>query len=247
MPVNRRQWLRTAGGLLAGAALLSRPRTAQAASSADEALVRQLQVCTPPGDPLEALLAGNRRFAEAWQAASGLASAEQRSQRLSRIRRHDCQVDPQALSRGQKPWLGLLTCADSRVAPDLVFACGSGEIFGVACAGNTAFDEAIASLEYAVSALGVPLIVVMGHSGCGAVKAALATEPLTPLLETLVRPIRASLVSGDSLTQAIEGNARHSAQRLTSRSALLQDAVATGRLTIRSAYLDIGSGLVTLL
>jgi len=89
-----------------------------------------------------------------------------------------------------------------------LFACGSGELFQVRSAGNTAFDEAIASLEYAVSVLGTSLVVVMGHSACGAVKAALASEPLTPLLEGLVKPIRANLRSGDNLTQAIEGNAR---------------------------------------
>ena len=247
MPINRRQWLRSAGGLLAGGVLFGRPRPAQAATATDEALLRQLEVCIPPGDPLEALLAGNRRFATAWQAAAGLASAEQRSQRLARIWRHDCQVDPVALALGQKPWLGLLTCADSRVAADLVFACGSGEIFEVACAGNTAFDEAIASLEYAVSVLGVRLIVVLGHSGCGAVTAAMGSAPLTPLLETLVAPIRAGLRPGDSLTEAIQGNARCSAGQLTDRSPLLRDAVADGSLSIRSACLDIGSGLVTLL
>jgi carbonic anhydrase len=128
-----------------------------------------------------------------------------------------------------------------------LFACGSGELFQVRSAGNTAFDEAIASLEYAVAVLGTPLVVTMGHSGCGAVKAAMASEPLTPLLEGLVKPIRASLRSGDNLTQVIEGNARYAATQLTARSAVLKDAVATGKLTIRSAYFDIGSGVVTLL
>jgi carbonic anhydrase len=100
-----------------------------------------------------------------------------------------------------------------------LFACGSGELFEVRSAGNTAFDEAIASLEYAVSVLGTPLILVMGHSGCGAVKAAMDTAPLTPLLEQLVAPIKASLQSGDDLSKAVQANARHSATELTRRYA----------------------------
>jgi carbonic anhydrase len=131
------------------------------------------------------------------------------------------------------------------VDPGWLFACGSGELFQVRSAGNTAFAEAIASLEYAVAVLGTPLVVVMGHSACGAVQAAIASEPLTPLLEVLVKPIRANLKSGDSLTQAIEANARYAAAQLTARSAVLKDAVAAGKLTIRSASFDIGSGVVT--
>ena len=72
-------------------------------------------------------------------------------------------------------------------------------------------------------------------------------EPLTPLLEGLVQPIRATLVPGDDLTKAIQGNARNSAAQLTARSAVLKDAVAAGKLSIRSAYFDIGSGKVSLL
>ena len=131
--------------------------------------------------------------------------------------------------------------------PSWIFACGSGELFQVRSAGNTAFDDAIASLEYAVMVLGTPLVMVLGHSGCGAVKAAMASEPLTPLLEGLVKPIRASLESRDDISLAVRGNARSAAAELTARSAVLKDAVAAGKLTIRSAYFDIGSGAVTLL
>jgi carbonic anhydrase len=75
----------------------------------------------------------------------------------------------------------------------------------------------------------------------------MAHEPLTPLLEKLVTPIRESLESGDDLSQAVKGNARYAAAQLTARSAVLKDAVAAGKLTIRTAYFDIGSGKVTLL
>ena len=190
---------------------------------------------------------GNGRFAKAWTAASGKATPEQRMGILRTIWENNCQIDPVALAQGQKPFAAVLSCADSRVDPGWLFACGSGELFQVRSAGNTAFDDGIASLEYAVSVLGTPLVVVMGHSGCGAVKAAMGADPLTPLLEGLVKPIRASLHSGDELTQAIQGNVRYAADQLTSRSAVLSDAVAARTLAIRSAYFDIGSGRVTLL
>ena len=134
-----------------------------------------------------------------------------------------CQIDRLALNQGQRPWAALISCADARLAPEWIFAAGSGELFQLRVAGNSAFDDGIASLELAVAVLEVPLILVLGHSGCGAVKAAMGSAPLTPLLEDLVKPIRSSLQSGDDLTQAIEdGNARHAASQLTKRSAVAQ-------------------------
>ncbi|MFM7087541.1 MAG: carbonic anhydrase [Cyanobium sp.] len=167
--------------------------------------------------------------------------------KLNAIWNNNCQIDPHALAQGQKPFVALLSCADARVDPGWIFACGSGELFEVRSAGNTAFDEAIASLEYAVAVLGVPLIVVMGHSACGAVKAAMSSDPLTPMLEKLVTPIRTSLQSRDDLTQAVQGNCRYAAGELTARSTVLKEAAANSKVKIRSAYFDIGSGRVTLL
>jgi carbonic anhydrase len=232
---------------MAGAAfLMLRPEASQAAGMREKPLPDNLQVCTPK-DALTRLQEGNARFAKAWTTASATGTPEQRMHQLNSIWEQNCQIDPIALAMGQQPFAAILCCADSRVDPGWLFACGSGELFQVRSAGNTAFDEAIASLEYAVAVLGTPLVISMGHSGCGAVKAAIATEPLTPLLEALVKPIRANLRSDDDLTQAIEGNARYAAAQLTARSAVLKDAVAAGKLTIRSAFFDIGSGKVSML
>jgi len=243
----RRQVLVGSALGIAGAALpMLRPKGSKASGVMDHQLLESLQVCTPK-DALTRLKEGNARFAKAWTSASAAGTPEQRMHQLNTIWEQNCQIDPIALAKGQKPFAAILSCADSRVDPGWLFACGSGELFQVRSAGNTAFDEAIASLEYAVSVLGTSLVVVMGHSSCGAVKAALASEPLTPLLEGLVKPIRANLRSGDNLTQAIEGNARYAAAQLTARSAVLKDTVAAGKLTIRSASFDIGSGVVTLL
>lgn len=247
MAVQRRQCLQWAGLLMGGTVLAGLPDAGRSAGKPDAALLKELRACKPPGNPLEALMAGNRLFAEAWAAASGQADDSRRIEILAQLLASTCQVDPRALAKGQQPWAALLCCADSRVAAEMIFTNGSGELFKVSSAGNTAFDEGIASLEYAVSVLGVSLVLVMGHSDCGAVKSAMGRAPLTPLLEKLVQPIRASLISGDDLTRAIQGNARYAAGQLTARSTVLRDAVAAGRLSIRSAYFDIGSGRVSLL
>jgi len=205
-----------------------------------------LQVCTPR-DALERLQEGNARFAAAWQQASGLASPQERMRQMQTVWQQGCQIDPLALAEGQRPFAALLSCADSRVDPAWLFACGAGELYEVRSAGNTAFREAIGSLEFAVGVLGVPLLLVLGHSGCGAVKAARGTAALSPLLEELVVPIRAHLVSGDDLTRAVQRNIGAAAEGLRAGSALIREAVAAGQLSIRSAYFEIGGGVVTLL
>lgn len=245
--MNRRHLLHSSALGIAGLAISGlNAHRAVAAGGMNQELQDRLKVCTPK-DALGRLQEGNERFAKAWVSSSGKGTPAQRMRQLDTIWKDTCQIDPEALSQGQKPFAAVLSCADSRVDPGWVFACASGDLFQVRCAGNTAFDDAIASLEYAISVLGTSLVVVMGHSGCGAVKAAMGSAPLTPLLEGLVKPIRASLVSGDSLTQAIQGNARYATAQLTARSTVLRDAVAAAKLSIHSAYFDIGSGRVTLL
>ena len=220
---------------------------AQAAGATDSKLTKDLTVCSPPTDPLAELLRRNGKFSKAWQQAVSAPTASQRMELTKSIFAAGCQINPAALAEGQKPWAALLSCADARVAPEWIFAAGSGELFQVRAAGNTAFDDAIASMEYAVAVLGVPLILVMGHSACGAVKAAMASDPLTPLLEGLVKPIRAPLKPGDDLTNAIQGNALYSAASLTQRRDVLKKAQASGKQAIKSAYFDIVTGKVTII
>ena len=245
--MHRRDLLTRSGLLVVAAALPSLAgRQAQAAAPITPALSSGLEACTP-ADALSWLLAGNRRFAEAWQAAAGSGTPRQRMDRLRVIWEHNCQIDPAALARGQKPYAAILSCADSRVDPSWVFAAGAGELFQVRSAGNTAFNDAVASIEYSVSALGTALVLVMGHSGCGAVKAAMGSNPLTPLLEELVQPIRTSLKPGEGLEAAIKGNVQAAAAAITVKSELLRNAVQQGRLSVRGCYFDIASGRVKLL
>ena len=111
-----------------------------------------------PDQALEVLLDGNQRFVDSTQQHNNHAAARTRT------------VD------GQSPFAGIVRCADSRVAPELVFDQSLGELFVCAVAGNLPTTEVIASLEYTVAMLKTPLIVIMGHSSCGAVDATLAHE-----------------------------------------------------------------------
>lgn len=270
----RLAWAAGGMGLLGhGQPASAAPATATVGGAADAAALQaSLAACRPAGDPLEALLAGNRRFAEIWQSTAGQRSPDltpaERMERFADLWRSNCQPDPTALARGQRPWAAVLTCADSRVAPEWLFDLGPGELFDVRSAGNTAFDAGIASMEYAVAELAVPLIMVLGHSGCGAVSAALGHDPLTPLLEELVAPIRASLADTEQsasagpgrfnpgrfsrerrpdLTEAVQIHARRAAASLGGRSALLADAQRRGALRITPAFLNLSTGLVQVL
>ena len=253
MALRRRDLLHAAGLLSGGWALEALTTPAARAAEApgvsvapEPPLQDRLRVCNPPGDPLKELLRRNRSFSQAWQAAERSTDPQERARLIRDTASIHCQVRPDALALGQRPWACVLCCADSRVSPELVFASGSGELFEVRSAGNTAFNEGIASLEYAVAELAVPLILVMGHSGCGAVTAAMATDPLTPLLEELVTPIRASLRPGFDLQKAVKANAAAAAAEIGDRSTLLGSARAERRLKIQPAYFDIASGRVTL-
>lgn len=239
MPLRRRQLL--IGAALLGAGALSASPPARAAEIADA-----LTACRPE-DPLAALLEGNARFARAWSAADRATSAATRSRALSRLWSANCITPASVLAKGQAPWAVILCCADSRVSPEWIFDAAPSDLFVIRSAGNTAFAEAVASLEYAVDHLGVPLVLVVGHSGCGAVTAALSSAPLTPLLSDLVAPIRASLEPGDDLDRAVRHNARHAAAQLSDKSQRIGQAVREGQLTIRSGIYDIASGRLTLL
>jgi carbonic anhydrase len=250
MDLARRSMLRA--GLRLGAALGlagALPAAARADGDGETAarLRRRLEICRPPGDPLAELLRRNEAFATVWKEAAASGDPLERARLLQEHGALHCQVRPEALASGQRPWAAVLGCADSRVAPEWLFASGSGELFEVRCAGNTAFDAGVASLEYAVAELQVPLILVMGHSGCGAVTAAMGSAPLTPLLEELLTPIRAALRPGLDLAAAVSANARATARALPRRSELLAGAQAAGRLRIEAAVADIGSGRVSVL
>lgn len=150
------------------------------------------------------------------------------------------------LAKGQSPNTIVLGCADSRVGPELVFDKNLGDLFVVRAAGNVAGPIDLGSIEYAVEHLGSSLIVVLGHSDCGAVKAACSSETLpAPNLSAIGEKIRpACTKDGDkNATQAsVEQNARKSAKDLLANSAILREFVHEGKVHIIPAvyYLDTG-------
>ena len=212
-----------------------------------EATVAPLGACTPVGDPLQALLEGNARFVDFESRYQQASSQGARQRLLADYWQDNCHLVSAVLAEGQAPWAGIITCADSRVPPNWIFDVNPGQLFVVRSAGNTAFDDAVASMEYAVANLGVSLIMVLGHSGCGAVSAALGDQPLTPLLEQLVQPIRTAIPRGvHDLVQAVEHNTRSAAESLTVKSQVLARGVAAGTLNIHGAVYDIASSRVRL-
>ena len=231
MGIQRRQFLQSTGGLAMAALMQARP----VAAAVDGFCI--------PDDPLQALIAGNSRFAEAWR------RADQDDRTVLRAANPDprCFNSPRALATSQRPWATVLTCSDSRVSPSWVFDTTPGDLFVIRNAGNSAFDEAMASVEYGISVLKTPLLMVMGHSGCGAVTAAMDTNPLTPSLERLIQPIRENISGSSDLEEAVKRNALASASTLIQRSAVLADAKASGALKLVVGCFQLSSGVVSLI
>jgi carbonic anhydrase len=162
--------------------------------------------------------------------------------------------DVQRLATGQSPHTIVLSCSDSRVPPEIVFDQKLGEIFTVRNAGEIPDRATIASIEYAVEHLGSRLILVMGHTSCGAVKAALGTmngeDAGSPSLNALVHDIHPRLASLKGQKPAADvheesaANARGIARDLIARSEIIRSRVANGDLMIRSALYHLDSGAV---
>jgi carbonic anhydrase len=157
--------------------------------------------------------------------------------------RHD-QSRRKELKDGQAPFAIILSCADSRVIPELVFDTGIGELFVIRVAGNIANTSTIASIEYAVSAIKTKLIVVLGHESCGAVGAALgggdAGHNLNHLLAHLTPALNSSPKSR-SVNTVVKRNAKLTAEALEERSPTI--ASASG-VSIRPAFYNLVSGKV---
>jgi carbonic anhydrase len=152
----------------------------------------------------------------------------------------------QELIRGQRPRAAVLGCADSRVAPEIAFDAELGDLFVVRVAGGVANTASIASLEYAVSQLGVKLIVVFAHEGCGAVAAAIeggdASRNLNRLMEYIAPAVEAC--DGADVDTVARVNARLNAERLTVESGILRRALEEGDLRIETAFFHFAIGAV---
>ena len=164
-----------------------------------------------------------------------------------------------AVSKGQKPFVGVLGCVDSRVPPELVFDRGLGDLFDARVAGAIAVDAAVGSLEFGVEEFGVPLLVVLGHSRCGAVTAAVKATtsggaPPPGQISAVVDPIlpavavtRARGVPADALVDAAAREVvRRGVERLRT-SPVLAERLRTGALDVIGAFYDLDTGRVEFL
>ena len=193
----------------------------------------------PPAEALERLMQGNARYA------------------ANAPNERDFSATRAARAQAQFPIAAIVGCSDSRVVPDLVFDQSPGDLFVVRLAGNIVDDDAYASLEYAVKFLGAPLILVLGHSNCGAVAAAIkvVTEraELPGHLPGLIKAIEPAVIAAhgrhpsDMLAAAIEENVLHGMKEMRKDSSIIAEAFEAKKIDIAGGVYDIATGKVNLL
>jgi len=168
-------------------------------------------------------------------------------------RRHDFKHEREALAGGQNPYAAILSCADSRIAPEYAFDSGRGDLFVCRVAGNFATDETVASLEYAVTVLNVPSILVLGHDACGAVDATIKSlkddKPLPGHLPTLVTGLAPAVKAvanqpGNTLDNAIRQNVIDTVAKLKVATPILSAAVDGNKLKVAGGIYRLKDGKV---
>jgi carbonic anhydrase len=223
-PIARRHFLRhVLAGAVAGAAV----------AGIEGALPRLLlaQTTLTPDAALRELLAGNERFDN-----HQLTSVE-----------HDLRILKENTVEKQEPFAAVLACADSRLPIELVFDQTIGHIFVTRVAGNFVTPEIMASLEYAVAVLGVKVLLVLGHTGCGAVKAAMKADPVPGQISVLYQHIQSAVEhSGGDVGQAIANNTKFQAHLLRTSSTVVRDALKASKVRVESGVYDLATGKVML-
>jgi carbonic anhydrase len=169
----------------------------------------------------------------------------------------DYSADRANRSLGQKPFAAIVSCSDSRVAPELIFDESPGALFVVRVAGNFLNEDGLASIEFGCAILGIQQIVVLGHTGCGAISATISSiedRALPPgHLPSLVNAIRPAVYDAmdagadDLLTAATETNARRNAEWVVQQGPILAPLVTAGTLKATAAVYDISNGKVRFL
>lgn len=189
-----------------------------------------------PREALHLLLEGNRRFA-----------TDQPHARTTIDRRRE-------LVAGQSPMVAVLCCADSRVAPEIIFDQPLGEIFAIRVAGNFLHDDGLASLEYAAIKLGTPLIFVLGHQDCGAVRAAMngleervvLPGKLPALVSSLMPAVHHALMQhpANPLDACIRANVEFELHDIAAAQPVIAPMVEEGRLMVCGGVFSVETGLI---
>jgi carbonic anhydrase len=188
----------------------------------------------PSADPWTRLAEGNRRYV-----AGAL------------MHKHDLEAQRRGVAESQAPFAMILSCADSRVAPEYVFDQGVGDLFVVRVAGNVSDPHGLGSLEFAAATMGSKILVVMGHERCGAVKASMTATDAPGNVGSLVRTIAPGLrnvrhETGDALDDAVRENVRQVVAAVRKDSPALAAMEREGKIRIVGARYDLDTGEVTL-
>jgi len=211
---------------------------------ADDAVVvtKEIQQAMTPDEALTALQSGNERFV------------------MGKPRERDLMAQAHATAGGQFPFAAVLGCIDSRVPPELVFDQGLGDIFSARIAGNFANTDMLGSLEFATSLSGAKLVMVLGHTECGAIRGACdgadvgnLTATLANLMPAVEKVSKDESIGGErnsknkAFVQAVaDENVRLTVRAMTERSELMAELVRAGLLEICGAMYDVQTGRVTL-
>ena len=237
-PMNSRLLL-PAASLLLGLLLSSKGQAADGVQAGSAATAKRSSPNgIPKGKALEELTAGNKRYL-----SGGVMTHSWLQERI--------EVTGDI---GQSPSVGILSCADSRVPVEMIFDQSVGDLFVVRVAGNYQSPDAAGTFEFGVEALGVHTVLVLGHTKCGAVNAALDGANPPGNMSTFIRAIRPALEaqtggipSIKSPTEAVEINVRWQLQQLLARSEILRKAREDGRLQVLLGVYDVTTGVVRFL
>lgn len=233
--ISRRSFVKGASGV-AGATVLG-----TSILGVSDASARALQPSPKtPDEALRVLMRGNRRY------------------RRGDLELRDYTPVGDRIAETQEPFAAIITCADSRVAPVLVFDLGRGNLFVSRIAGNSVDTGTLGSTEYAIAVLGVKIVMVLGHSDCGAVKAAIAVANGTAsypadrygaigaFVDLVVPTVSALPPAERTLDRSIAANAAAQAQKLAASTPIVKPAVDAGDVRVVAAVYDIATGRVSL-
>ncbi|HEX3561799.1 MAG TPA: carbonic anhydrase [Solirubrobacterales bacterium] len=238
---SRRDFLGTAGGVAAAATLGPAVLAETVAEAAKKGGKKHGPHPKNPAEALALLVKGNRRYQK------------------GKLQLRDYSPVGEDRASKQMPFAAIITCADSRVSPTLIFDVERGNIFVSKVAGNSVDTGTLGSTEYAVAVLGVKVVVVLGHSDCGAVKAAIGvadgTSSYPPdkygaigaFVDKIVPSVQGVPPADRTLPNCVQANARAQAADIASRGPIVKQAIATGQIVVVPAVYNIKNGKVVLI
>jgi len=237
--VGRRNLLKLVG--VGGASIAVTAATSSILWSQDKAVAQEesapVQKPQPvsPDAAIQRLVEGNERFVDE-----------------KRLNPNQSKLRLQETSVAQYPFAAILGCSDSRVPGEIIFDQGVGDLFVARLAGNIAAQEAIGTLEFATAVLGAQTIMVLGHTRCGAVLAAIKGNPLPGRIGIFVEEIKPAVErvrkkTGNIEENAVIANVQYQVARLAESSTILAGLIKEGKLKIVGGYYDLATGKVNMI